>query len=410
MVRHRLAEFGRNDLAEAAELLVSEVVTNAVVHAGTSVDVSLALTDDGLRVEVGDGSPHVPLPRHYATTAGTGRGLVMLQSMVDDWGVTPKEDGKTVWFQLSIDTMQRNTGAKLAQASVTPAHSSDAVAVELLNVPVLLHAAWQQHAQTLLREYLLISMESDEAEAIRVHAQASDAMAVLAEHIPQPRIADKPDEVMAGAVEPHVSREHVTVFVPPGSVPHFATLDDTLDTIARLSDAGRLLFPATQPEIRSMRRWLCREVARQSSGAAPTGWAIDDQPEPPIGRAIEWDPTSVAESAQALVAADDTNRILAASRPALEILGYDAPAQLVGQRIVAIVPARYRQAHLSGFTLHFLTGRDALIGKPVIVPALRRDGTETEIELTVKVESVDNGRCLFVAQLVSMRPGRRPRP
>jgi PAS domain S-box-containing protein len=410
MVRGGLEEFGRQDLAEAAELLVSEVVTNAVVHAGTSVDLSWSVNEHGLRVEVGDGSPHMPLQRHYAPTAGTGRGIHMLDGMVDDWGVTPTETGKTVWFQLSIDTMQRNTGERARAMAATPPHPADAVAIELLNVPVLLHAAWQQHAQTLLREHLLISMESDEAEAIRVHAEANEALALLAEHIPPPPVTEQPDDVMATAVEPHVSVAHVTVFVPTDSLPHFVTLNDTLDTIAVLTDEGRFLFPPVQPELRSMRRWLCREVAKQSSGKAPTGWAVDDQPEPPTGQAIEWDPTPVSESARALIAADDTNRILAVSRPALEILGYDGPEQLVGERIVAIVPARYRQAHLAGFTLHFLTGRDALIGKPVIVPALRRDGTETEVELTVNAEPVGNGRCLFVAELVSMRPGRRPRP
>ena len=56
------AESDREDLVETAVLLVSEVVTNALLHAGTDIDVAATLDDDGLRVEVGDGSPHLPSP------------------------------------------------------------------------------------------------------------------------------------------------------------------------------------------------------------------------------------------------------------------------------------------------------------------------------------------------------------
>ena len=91
-----------SDLIETAVLLVSEVVTNALLHAGTDIDVRRGAGRlDGLRVEVGDGSPHLPSRRRYAATAGTGRGLLMLESMVDDWGVTRHRAGKTVWFRIS---------------------------------------------------------------------------------------------------------------------------------------------------------------------------------------------------------------------------------------------------------------------------------------------------------------------
>jgi PAS domain S-box-containing protein len=101
----------------------------------------------------------------------------------------------------------------------------------------------------------------------------------------------------------------------------------------------------------------------------------------------------------ATVAADEANRIIAVSPAALELLGYDGPDDLVGSRIVAIVPERFRQAHIAGFTMYLLVGRKPLLERPVQVPALRRDGTETDVEMTVRVERVGEGRKVFVATL-----------
>ncbi len=64
-----------------------------------------------------------------------------------------------------------------------------------------------------------------------------------------------------------------------------------------------------------------------------------------------------------------------------------------------MVPERYRQAHLAGFTLHFLTGRALPVGRPVVVPALRRGGDEVEVELTIRTDRAADGRTAFVAEL-----------
>src|SRR5687768_3654860 len=73
LVRAELRESGREDLIDAAERLVSELVTNALVHAGTPIEVTASVGDSGLRVEIGDGSPSLPAPRRHSRMAGTGR-------------------------------------------------------------------------------------------------------------------------------------------------------------------------------------------------------------------------------------------------------------------------------------------------------------------------------------------------
>src|SRR3954451_3550534 len=82
LVRAVLIAGDRADLLDSAELLVSEGVTNALVHAGTVIDVHFCLDDGGLIAGSREGTPHLPLPRHYSTLAGTGRGLRLMEKLV----------------------------------------------------------------------------------------------------------------------------------------------------------------------------------------------------------------------------------------------------------------------------------------------------------------------------------------
>lgn len=397
MIRDCLVTAGREDLLDTAELLVSEIVTNALVHAGTPVDVAFSFVDGGLRVEVTDGSPHLPSPRGYGPSAGTGRGLMLLEEMVDEWGVVPDDPGKTVWFQLAsrADLEQRSPGP-----TAHPGTRGEVLDVELLDVPLLLHEAWRQHAESLLREYLLASLDLESSEdPIVVHAEASDAIALLAEHIPASGVGDDPDQVMVAATEPLVSCARVALPVPLRSVRHFATLERALLTALQLVEAGQFLTPPVQPELQSLRAWLCGQVISQSVGEVPQPWSPDHDPRMHQPRPPAWDARRVDEAAAGMLAADDEDRIVAASDRALRVLGYDDRAELVGTRLIAIIPERYRQAHLAGFTMHFLSGRALLVGRTVVVPALRRDGSEVEVELTIRIDRTDDGRTLFVADL-----------
>jgi anti-sigma regulatory factor (Ser/Thr protein kinase) len=92
------------DVLELVVLLTSELVTNAVVH-GLS-PVQLMLIDDGLRlrVEVSDGETRsLPLaPRRPAQVDASGRGLLIVDRLADRWGARPRHrpPGKIVWFEL----------------------------------------------------------------------------------------------------------------------------------------------------------------------------------------------------------------------------------------------------------------------------------------------------------------------
>lgn len=87
-------------MLDAAVLLVSELVANAVLHARTPIGVVVRRNDHGLRIEVHDGERRAPARKHYSSMATTGRGLVLVERLARDWGVATEQGGKSVWFEL----------------------------------------------------------------------------------------------------------------------------------------------------------------------------------------------------------------------------------------------------------------------------------------------------------------------
>ena len=102
-VRDGLILLGASGACDDAEALVSELATNAVLHARTTYTITISRNDRTLRVQVHDASPAVPRQRSYGRVATTGRGLRLLSSIASAWGVDRETDGKTVWFELPVD-------------------------------------------------------------------------------------------------------------------------------------------------------------------------------------------------------------------------------------------------------------------------------------------------------------------
>ncbi|MGV9284870.1 ATP-binding protein [Streptomyces sp. NPDC003730] len=109
--RSRLAGSGiRADepLAETLVLLVSELVTNAVVHTGRSAVLRLVLpgpvTEETkeavVRLEVEDASDRAPVPRCAGGEATGGRGLALVDGLADRWGWSREGTGKRIWCEL----------------------------------------------------------------------------------------------------------------------------------------------------------------------------------------------------------------------------------------------------------------------------------------------------------------------
>jgi anti-sigma regulatory factor (Ser/Thr protein kinase) len=90
------------DVMEIAELLVSELVTNAVTHGSGPVVLSIDCTDTLLTVTVSDESPEHPKLQPERLMAVDGRGVRMIEALAGAWGVRPRRAGvgKEVWFSL----------------------------------------------------------------------------------------------------------------------------------------------------------------------------------------------------------------------------------------------------------------------------------------------------------------------
>ncbi|WP_328682147.1 ATP-binding protein [Streptomyces sp. NBC_00322] len=100
-LRELLRHWRGQDTKDVAELLASELVTNALVHTDHGAVVTATVAASTLRVEVRDFMAGLPVPRAPAAHLDThGRGLVLVQSLADAWGVHTHGVGKVVWFEL----------------------------------------------------------------------------------------------------------------------------------------------------------------------------------------------------------------------------------------------------------------------------------------------------------------------
>ncbi|MEV5949643.1 SpoIIE family protein phosphatase [Streptomyces sp. NPDC051993] len=103
-LRELLHDWADEEQVDSAVLMISEMITNVLVHTdGDAVLVAEARGPLGtrrLRVEVADASDELPHRRRPGEMASSGRGLVLMQMLADAWGVDPRGDGKSIWFEL----------------------------------------------------------------------------------------------------------------------------------------------------------------------------------------------------------------------------------------------------------------------------------------------------------------------
>ena len=105
LVKQVCEEWGVRRLSRLGQLIVSELVTNGVVHARTELGVTVRFRGRTLSIAVRDGDPRLLHPSGGGAEAdgrGYGRGLLIVDSMADSWGCTPTADGKVTWATLDL--------------------------------------------------------------------------------------------------------------------------------------------------------------------------------------------------------------------------------------------------------------------------------------------------------------------
>jgi len=250
-----------SDLVDTASLLVSEVVTNALLHAGTVIELTCSIERGSLCVQVRDRSTVAPSPRHYDAAAMTGRGLGMVELLATEWGVDADEQGKTVWFLLvgpDAEPVHRDEASE-ATATGTPFE------VRLLNLPPGLVIATIQYGDALLREHALLTI-------------GSGSMTGTAETWQTPSLDLGP--VLGEAERAHRAGQagiDLVLVLPENAGPAARERQALVDEADRLAQAGELLTPGATPEVQACRHWLFGQIVRQADGAPPVAWC---PPEP----------------------------------------------------------------------------------------------------------------------------------
>ena len=107
LVRAHLRTNGLDGLVDNAELIVSELVGNVVLHVGGTVEVAVEVHANEALLSVTDASPLSPHLRVFSRTSSTGRGMRLVHSLSAEHGVRTHGDGKTIWVRLTPASSQR---------------------------------------------------------------------------------------------------------------------------------------------------------------------------------------------------------------------------------------------------------------------------------------------------------------
>jgi PAS domain S-box-containing protein len=397
LVRQTLTEAGESSAVEAAELAVSELVTNAILHAATSVHLSVDVTADAVTVTVRDWHPQLPTQRHWGENATTGRGLGLVASVTDDYGVDAQHPtGKSVWFRILRSAAAPPTGDLDAEWDVAgllaELEEPTAVPIVLAGLPARLWSAGQQHWEAVLRELYLYAQSEDTGAADLDLVAAGRALVAL---------SSATERAIAAA--PDSSLVDVALSVLPEEQTWYGVLQDALDVGVRLGTDRRLLVRPALPEVVALRDWACEQVLAQIHGVPPTPWAGTEHPrfvDPAVVQHITptptWDASIVTDSDRSVVAADDNNRLIAVSLTFAKMIGWDRD-ELTGRRIITIVPPSLREAHVAGFTRHLTTGETHVLGVDLELPVLHADGTELLCHFRIERGAAEGERAVYLA-------------
>jgi PAS domain S-box-containing protein len=423
-----LVEAGRPEWVDDAALAVTEVVANVVLHAHTACELSVYVDDDKVRVSVRDYSRDLPTHQHFSAFATTGRGLSLVTRLSADFGIQALdaehgEGGKVVWFVL--DGVERDiepdapgdewdlTGLDLLDDPVDESQE-----VLLAGVPMALWLAGLEHETAVLRElYLVAAAPSRTSGDVAVDlAAAETVLRTLSEGsvraIEMAAAEPKLAALARSSTHPATGRlaanwnghELLDVHVTTTAVDRsdVNAFQDALDLGQRLAGEGRLLVRPALDELVALRDWACDQMVAQAAGIPASAWdgatARPAVPVPSAYRLPHWDDTEVRTSKRAVVAADDSNRLIAVSQAAAAVLG-GTPADLIGRRITTIIPPRLRDQHVAGFTRHLATGEAHVLGVELELPVLRLDGREVMRRLMIEQVTAPAGRQVYVAWL-----------
>ena len=269
-------DIDRAELVECAELGVSELVTNALLHAEPPLSVRVRGTREHPRIEVRDGSIEPPLMPSAEThdeddlLLTFGRGLSIVARCSTAWGVVLEEDGKVVWFTPAAQAADEMVpGTVTGDLVVIPVHvqpADDELRIDVLGVPLHLFIEFQRHYRELRREVRLLAL-AHEAE-YPLARDLSDLFGSLERDLREGIGADQIEQALrssATTTDLHVAMRRQSA----ATIGRFVELLDLADAFCR---EERLLSLARTPEQQAFQRWFLSEFVRQEAGEPARAW------------------------------------------------------------------------------------------------------------------------------------------
>jgi anti-sigma regulatory factor (Ser/Thr protein kinase) len=269
-------DIGRTELIECAELGVSELVTNALLHAEPPITVRVRGTVEHPRVEVRDGSTDAPiLPSQVLQGEQNelltfGRGLSIVARSADAWGAEIEDDGKVVWFNPALDFADGEGVPGVITGTSGPRElripSLDRVRVEVLSVPLKLYIGFQHHFRELRREVRLLAL-AHEAE-YPLAKSLSDLFGSLERELRDGLGVDQIQTALSGGLE----STDLVLELPRSTAQTLSRFVELLDLADEFCRQKRLLSLARTSEQRQFQNWFLNEFVRQSNGEQPLRW------------------------------------------------------------------------------------------------------------------------------------------
>jgi serine phosphatase RsbU (regulator of sigma subunit) len=263
-------EAGRDDLVDDVALVVTELVTNAVLHGHGCTAVDVLRHPDGLRVEVRDRSPLPPVFGHASDESLTGRGVRLVAALSVRWGAEAESTGgKVVWAELTGETHPLDVGAEADLLAMWADDFGEPAGpvryrVDLGEVPTDLLLAAKAHVDNLMREFALVSSGASTGVSADVPGHLRTLLGAV-EAFGDARLSIKRqalDAARRGAATTELSLDL------PGSAADLA--EDylgALDEIDAYCRAMRLLTLETPPQHRVFRQWYLSELIAQLRAA-----------------------------------------------------------------------------------------------------------------------------------------------
>jgi anti-sigma regulatory factor (Ser/Thr protein kinase) len=273
-VRERLEDCGLDHLLDAATLGVSELVTNAFLHARTPIRVSLRTRRTRLRIEVSDEAPLTELHADNVAAslrgeATVGRGLHIVRAYALAWGVSAQDNGKVVWFEPARSLVNPpGDASELLRPPESRPLEADLVPVVLQAVPLPEFTQFQVRLLELIREMQLVALDDDSALS-----DWAGHLAILATAVESSRYLTPESlrELTRAATTGRTSVDLVYQ-VPVRFGPACIHMVDMLRAADRESHRQQLLItPSSEQEV-ALRDWYFSEFARQVNGQAPVAW------------------------------------------------------------------------------------------------------------------------------------------